>query len=284
MLAFVRAVLLMTVLLAAVLVAALLTAALPVLAVLPVATLALLAAMALVALIALVALVAGVLALHVVALHPGVRAALRIRTAGGIERCGQALAHVLHVDVGDGQFTTAHARPLAVIHRAQHAIIMVGMLQEILGGNPIAGRSRIACELQIFFQDLVGIAANPQLLPPALVSLTLVVAAATHSVWLARTASASASIIVIVLFHVERHFAVDCDRDGRSSRMSASLRVLQYPGATRCRSPRRWTQSMCGGAVLGLASLCDGRLSPGLGPWSAPTAGMDPSRFGAAFQ
>jgi hypothetical protein len=210
MLAFVRAVLLMTVLLAAVLVTAvlvtaLLTATLPVLAVLPVATLALLAAMALVTLIALgalIALVAGVLALHVVALHPGVRAALRIGTAGGIERGGQALAHILHIDVGDGQFTPAHARPLAIIHRAQHAIIMVGMLQEILGGDAVAGRSRIACELQIFFQDLVGIAANPQLLPPTLVSLTLVVAAATHPVGLARTAPAGASVIVVILFHV----------------------------------------------------------------------------------
>jgi hypothetical protein len=54
-----------------------------------------------------------------------------------------------------------------------------------------------------------------------------VLAAATHPVGLARTASASASVIV-VLFHVERHFVIDCDRDGRSSRMSASARVLQY--------------------------------------------------------
>ena len=190
-----------------VLAAALLMAALPVLAVLPVAALALLAAMTLVALAldhhgALIALVAGVLARHAIALHAGVRAALRIGTAGGIERGGQALAHILHVDVGDGELAPAHARPLAVIHRAQHAIIMVGMLQEVLGGDPVAGRSRIARELQIFFQDLVGIAADPQLLPPALVSLTLVVAAATHSVGLARTASAGASVVIVVLFHV----------------------------------------------------------------------------------
>jgi hypothetical protein len=176
--------------------------------VLTVATLALLAAMTLITVpltamalaTALAALVAGVLALHVVALHPGVRA-LRIGTAGGIERGGQALAHVLHIDVGDGQLAPAHAWTLAIIHRAQHAIIMVGMLQEILSGDPVAGRSRIARELQIFLQDLVGIAANPQLLPPALVSLTLVVAAATHPVGLARTTSACASVIV-VLFHV----------------------------------------------------------------------------------
>ena len=110
------------------------------------------------------------------------------------------MAHILHIDVGDGQFTPAHARPLAVIHRAQHAIIMVGMLQEILGGDPVAGRSRIARELQILFQDLVGIAADPQLLPTAVVSLTLVLSAA-HPVGLARTAPAGASVIVI-LFHV----------------------------------------------------------------------------------
>ena len=111
------------------------------------------------------------------------------------------MAHILHIDVGDGQFTPAHARPLAVIHRAQHAIVMVSMLQEILGGDPVASRSRVARELQILFQDLIGIAADPQLLPTAVVSLTLVLSAA-HPVGLARTASASASVIIVVLFHV----------------------------------------------------------------------------------
>ncbi len=53
---------------------------------------------------------------------------------------------------------------------------MVGMLQEVLGGDPVAGRPRIARQLQILFQHLVGIAADPQLRPAAVVPLTLVVA------------------------------------------------------------------------------------------------------------
>ena len=78
---------------------------------------------------------------------------------------------------------------------------MVGMLQEILGGDPVAGRSRIARELKILFQDLVGIATDPQLLPPAVVCLVVLAATTAHAMGLARTTSASASVIV-VLFHV----------------------------------------------------------------------------------
>lgn len=177
------------------LMALLLTAALAVATLTLLAHMALLAALTLAAL-TLAALIAGIRAIA----QAGVGAALRIGSAGGIERGGQALAHVLHIDVGDGQFAPAHARTLAVIHRAQHTIVMVGMLQEILRGDPIARRSRIACELQIFFQDLEGIAPDPHFLPAAIVSLTLVLAPA-HPVGLARTAPAGASV-VIVLFHV----------------------------------------------------------------------------------
>src|SRR5512134_1372278 len=57
------------------------------------------------------------------------------RSAGTVHGGGEALAHILHVHVGHRQFAAADARPLAVIHRAQHAIIMVGVLQEILRGD-----------------------------------------------------------------------------------------------------------------------------------------------------
>jgi hypothetical protein len=207
MLAVVLPVLLMTMLLmaallmAALLVATLAVAAMALLAALTLTTLTLatvtLAAMALAA-VTLAALIAWVLA---VALHPGVHA-LRVRSAGVIERRRQALAHVLHVHVGDRKLATAHARPLAVVHRAQHAIVMVGMLQEVLGSDAVAGRARVARELKILFEDLVGIAADPQLLPPAVVPLTLVWTTTTHSVGLARTAPAGASVVIVILFHV----------------------------------------------------------------------------------
>src|SRR4030095_6646073 len=113
----------------------------------------------------------------------------------------------------------------------------------------------IARELQIFLQHLVSVAANPQLLPTAVVSLSLVVAATAHPMGLARAAATSASVIVI-LFHVS---------------VISSSTVIEMAGQAACRRPCascnilkrrvpllwRWTQSMCGGAVLGLASLCD---------------------------
>jgi hypothetical protein len=189
MLAVVLTVLLMTMLLVAALLATLAVAALALLAAVSLAAVSLAA-------VTLAALIAWILAL---ALHAGVHA-LRVRSTGIVERRRQALAHVLNIDVGDGKLATAHARPLAVIHGAQHTIVMVGMLQEILGSDPVASRTRVARELKILFQDLVGIAADPQLLPAAFVPLTFVLAA-THSVRFARTTSASASVIVI-LFHV----------------------------------------------------------------------------------
>jgi len=200
MLAVLLAVLLMAMLLMTALLVTLAVAGLALLAALTLATT--LAAMTLAAValaaVALAALIAWVLA---IVLHAGVHA-LRVRTAGIVERRRQALAHVLHIDVGDRKFATAHARPLAVIHGAQHTIVMVGMLQEILGGDAVTGRARVARELKILFEDLVGIAADPQLLPPAVVPLTLVLAATTHPVGLARTAPAGASVVVVILFHV----------------------------------------------------------------------------------
>jgi hypothetical protein len=125
------------------------------------------------------------------------RQALPTRAAG-IHRRRQALADVLHVDVGDRQFAAPDARALAVIHRAQYSIIVVRVLQEVFGGDTIPGGAGIARELEVFFQNLIGIAANPRLVPTALVTLPFVLAA-THAVRLARTTPTRASILVILL-------------------------------------------------------------------------------------
>src|SRR5919109_5577495 len=47
----------------------------------------------------------------------------------------------------------------------------------------------------------------------------------------------------------ERHFVVDCDRDGRSSRMSASLRVLQCLKRLAA-APLGARRSQCAGALF----------------------------------
>ena len=99
--------------------------------------------------------------------------------------------------------------------------------------------------------------------------------AAAHPVGLARTTSASASVIVI-LFHVERHFVVDCDRDGRSSRMFGVLARFAISRSGSLPLLWRWTQSMCGGAVLGLASLCDWPAFPRARPMVSPDCRKGP--------
>src|SRR5262249_20294294 len=155
-----------------------------------------------------------------------------------------------------------------VIHGAQHTIIVIGVLQEILGRDAVTGGAGVTRELKVFFQHLIGVAANAQLLPTAFKTLNLVLAA-THPVRLARAAATCASVVV-VLFHKSVISSSTVIEIGSSSRMSASVRNLQISRSSCCRSSRRWTQSMCGGAVIGLASLSDGRLFPRTRPMVSP--------------
>jgi hypothetical protein len=157
--------------------------------------------------------------------HP--RQALPARGAG-IHRGRQALADILHVDVGDRQFTTADPRPLPVIHRRQDAVIVIGVLQEILRRHPIAGGAGIAGELEIFLQNLIGVATNARLVAATFVALSLVVAAAatTHAVRFARTTPTRASII-IVLLHLN---------------VTSSSTVIEMAGQAACPSSRRIQQ------------------------------------------
>lgn len=148
------------------------------------------------------ALISRARPLFVVVLAAGVghaRQALATGTAG-IHRRGQTLAHVLDIDVGHRQLAAADPWPLAVVHRAEDAIIVIGMLQEVFCRHPVAGGAGVAGELKVFFQDLVGIAAHPRLMPPALVALPLVLAAtAAHTVRFAGATPTRASILVILL-------------------------------------------------------------------------------------
>lgn len=158
------------------------------------------------ALIALALMAVGLISLartrFVIVLAAGIGHARQALAAGaaGIHRRRQALAHVLHIDVGDRQFTAADARPLALVHRAEDAVIVIGMLQEVFRRDAVAGGAGVAGELQVFLQDLVGIAANPRLVPPAVVTLPLMLAAAAaHAVRFAGATPTRASILVILL-------------------------------------------------------------------------------------
>jgi hypothetical protein len=89
------------------------------------------------------------------------------------ERRGKALAHILHVHIGDRNLATADPRSLALIHRGDHAIIVIGMLQEILRRHAVSGGTGIARELQIFLENLIGVAADPDIRPGAIEGLPL---------------------------------------------------------------------------------------------------------------
>ena len=158
------------------------------------------------ALIALALMAVGLISLararFIIVLAAGVGHARQALAAGaaGIHRRRQPLAHVLHIDVGDRQFAAADARPLALVHRAEDAVIVIGVLQEVFRRDPVASGTGVAGELQVFLQDLVGIAANPRLMPPAVVTLPLMLAAAAaHAVRFAGATPTRASILVILL-------------------------------------------------------------------------------------
>lgn len=57
--------------------------------------------------------------------------------------------------------------PIGAAIRVQHPVVVFGVLIIILGCNPIATRHRLPGEGEIFFQDLLKIAANADLLVPA---------------------------------------------------------------------------------------------------------------------
>lgn len=50
--------------------------------------------------------------------------------------------------------------PVVLSVRADHAIVVLGMLIEILGSDPIARSRRIARHRQVFLEHLISIAAN----------------------------------------------------------------------------------------------------------------------------
>ena len=55
--------------------------------------------------------------------------------------------------------------------RADHAIIMLGVLIEILGGDPVARRTRVARHCQILLEHLIGVAADTDIRPAAVEGL-----------------------------------------------------------------------------------------------------------------
>ena len=49
---------------------------------------------------------------------------------------------------------------LMLAARADHAIVVLGVLIEILGGDPVARGTRVARQRQIFLEDLISVAAD----------------------------------------------------------------------------------------------------------------------------
>jgi hypothetical protein len=58
---------------------------------------------------------------------------------------------------------------LCGLRRGDEAKIMFGVLKVIFGGDRIAAGMSVARELQVFFRDMVGVAANLNIGPVRLV-------------------------------------------------------------------------------------------------------------------
>jgi len=243
---------------------------------------ALVAATLAVALMVAALLVATLMVATLAEVEVGVWNPLWIGAARRVERGRQTLADILHVDVGDGEFTAADARPLAVVHRRQDPVVMVGVLKEILCRDPVSGCPRVARELQVLVEHLIGVAPNPQFLPSAVEALAFIVAAA-HSMRFARSPTASAAV-VIILFHlnvtssstmVERFLA----NRAACHRPSAFLYVNRHAAV-----PLGARRSQCAEALFRADFAMRWPAFPRARPMSAPTAGADPKGFRAAFQ
>jgi|GEM_PF-5273960 len=88
-----------------------------------------------------------------------------------IECRREALAHILHIDIGDRQFATADPWTLAFSLRRDHAVIMFGMLQVVFRCDTVTGNTGIARHLQVFFQDLMRIAPDANIRAVAVIGL-----------------------------------------------------------------------------------------------------------------
>jgi hypothetical protein len=122
-----------------------------------------------------------------------------------IERCRQTLADVLHIDIGDRQVASVDARALPLGLRRNHSVIMFCMLQIIFCRHAIANNTGITRHLQIFFENLMGIATYPRLRAVAVIRLIALahptaVLLTTHDMGLA-LAAPTATANVVALFH-----------------------------------------------------------------------------------
>lgn len=122
----------------------------------------------------------------------------------GVKRCREALAHILYIDIGDRQFTTADAGPLSFGLCRNRTVIMLCMLQIVFSSDTVSDNAGIASHLQIFFQNLVGISADPNIRPITVVSLIALAhptaVLTTHAMRLA-LAAPTTTANVVALFH-----------------------------------------------------------------------------------
>jgi hypothetical protein len=282
--AFMARVLVMLLMVAALLVVAtLLVTLLLVTLLLAALVIATLAVAALIATLVIAALMVAALMVAALAqVEIGVWNPLWIGAPRGVKRGGQTLADVLHVDVGDGELTAADARPLAVVHRRQDPVVMVGVLKKVLCRDPVTGRPRVTRELQILVEHLIGIAPNSEFLPSAVKALALIMAAA-HPMRFARSPTASAAV-VIILFHLNVTSSstmgeIILANRAACHRPSAFLYVNRHAAV-----PLGAGRSQCAEALFRADFAMRWPAFPRARPMSAPTAGADPKGFRAAFQ
>ena len=99
-----------------------------------------------------------------------------------------------------------------LLREVQDALVVIRMLQEILGGDPVADGACVPRQLQVFLQHLIGVAADPDIGGIAVISLALVGNPGMRpAMRLARTAAAAAPVVVVVIVVVWSHATVTSD-------------------------------------------------------------------------
>lgn len=113
------------------------------------------------------------------------------------------------------------------LHRAHHAIIMLGVLQVVFGLDPVPGRTRIARQLHILFVDMRRWPANLHVRSVALERAVRLIPAATAAARLTLAATASLTLHIVVQFKSRMHIRA------LSRAKGLGWHLLSYEAASR---------------------------------------------------
>src|SRR5690606_17294177 len=143
------------------------------------------------------------LALGVIALVGALGLALVARLVAGELRALQGLiviALVVALVAVVAESAVLALLDLLGLGRGNDAEIMLGVLEVVFGHHPVAGRRGVAGELDVFFRDMGGIAAHPDVRIVAFVVARERIAATTPVVIVVATVVARTLLVVLLVW------------------------------------------------------------------------------------